>query len=75
MVEIVNKGDIQKVVFTVIPPKNQSEGFITPMVNIDGEFYTDELIEIDYAHIPFQTVLIPSESKVVRLNIKKPFLK
>jgi len=70
-IEIANKGDIQKVVFTVIPPKNQSEGLISPMVNIDGQFYTNELIEIDYAHIPFQTVLIPSESKVVRLDIEK----
>ncbi|SDH30403.1 PIG-L family deacetylase [Winogradskyella thalassocola] len=69
-IKITNKGDIQKVVFTVIPPKNQSEGLITPMVNIDGEFYTDEIIEIDYPHIPYQTVLIPSESKVVRLDIK-----
>ncbi|MFC0604233.1 PIG-L family deacetylase [Winogradskyella pulchriflava] len=70
-IEIANKGDIQKVVFTVIPPKNQSEGLITPIVNVNGEFYTDELIEIDYAHIPFQTVLMPSESKVVRLDIEK----
>lgn len=70
-VEIANKGDIQKVVFTVIPPKYQSEGLITPMVNINNEFYTDELIEIDYAHIPYQTVLMPSVSKIVRLDIKK----
>lgn len=70
-VKIAKKGDIQNVVFTVIPPKHQHEGLITPMVNVDGEFYTDELIEIDYAHIPFQTVLLPSESKVVRLNIEK----
>ncbi|WP_400078417.1 PIG-L family deacetylase [Winogradskyella sp. R77965] len=70
-VEITNKGDIQKVMFTVIPPKGKSEGLITPMVNVNGEFYTDELIEIDYSHIPFQTVLIPSESKIVRLNIEK----
>lgn len=70
-IEIANKGDIQKVVFTVIPPKGKSEGLITPMVNINGEFYTDELIEIDYEHIPFQTVLMPSESKVVRLDIEK----
>ncbi|WP_179320344.1 PIG-L family deacetylase [Winogradskyella helgolandensis] len=69
-IKISNKGDIQKVMFTVIPPKNQSEGLITPMVNIEGEFYTDEIMEIDYAHIPFQMVLMPSESKVVRLNIK-----
>ena len=70
-IEIANKGDIQKVVFTIIPPKNQSEGLITPMVNVNGDFFTDELIEIDYEHIPFQTVLMPSESKVVRLNIEK----
>jgi LmbE family N-acetylglucosaminyl deacetylase len=70
-IEIANKGDIQKVVFTVLPPKNKSEGFITPMVNVNGKFYTDELIEIDYAHIPFQTVLMPSVSKVVRLDIER----
>ncbi|WP_431107145.1 PIG-L family deacetylase [Winogradskyella poriferorum] len=70
-IEIVNKGDVQKVVFTVIPPKNQSEGLITPMVNINGKYYTDELIEIDYIHIPYQTVLMPSVSKVVRLDIEK----
>lgn len=70
-IEIVNKGDVQKVVFTVIPPKNQSEGLISPMVNINGEYYTDELIEIDYNHIPYQTVLMPSASKVVRLDIDK----
>ncbi|WP_299100957.1 PIG-L family deacetylase [uncultured Winogradskyella sp.] len=70
-IAITNKGDIQKVVFSVVPPKNQSEGLITPMVNVNGDFYTDELIEIDYSHIPFQTVLMPSESKIVRINIEK----
>ncbi|WP_299117326.1 PIG-L family deacetylase [uncultured Winogradskyella sp.] len=70
-IEIENKGDAQTLVFTVIPPKNQSEGLITPMVNLDGEFYTKELVEIDYAHIPFQTVYLPSESKLVRLDIQK----
>ena len=31
----------------------------------------DELVEIDYSHIPYQTVLMPSVSKVVRLDIDK----
>ncbi|WP_296317713.1 PIG-L family deacetylase [Winogradskyella sp. UBA3174] len=70
-IEIANKGDIQKVIFTIIPPLGKSEGVIVPMVNIKGKFYTDELIEIDYSHIPFQTVLMPSASKVVRLDIQK----
>ena len=51
--------------------KNQSEGLIAPMVHIADSIYTKELIEIDYDHIPFQTVLLPSESRVVKLNIQK----
>ena len=70
-IEIKNKGEEQTLVFTIIPPKNQSEGLITPMVHIDDSVYTKELIEIGYEHIPFQTVLLPSESKIVRLDIKK----
>ncbi|WP_179352444.1 PIG-L family deacetylase [Winogradskyella vidalii] len=70
-IKIAKKGDAQKVIFTIIPPKNQSEGFISPKVNINGAVFTDELKEIDYSHIPFQTVLMPSKSKIVRLDIKK----
>lgn len=68
---IEQKGGEQTLVFTIIPPKTQSEGFITPKVNLNGNIYSKELIEIDYNHIPFQTVLLPSESKVVRLDIAK----
>lgn len=68
---IANKGQEQTVMFTVIPPKNQSEGLITPMVHVGDEIYTKELIEINYDHIPQQTVLLPSESKIVRLDIQK----
>ena len=70
-VNIAHKGEEQTLVFTVIPPKNQSEGFISPIVHIGDAAYTKELIEINYEHIPFQTVLLPSESKIVRLDIKK----
>lgn len=70
-VDIKYKGETQTLVFTVIPPKNQSEGLMTPMVHVGEEVYTKELVEIDYEHIPFQTVVLPNESKVVRLDIKK----
>lgn len=69
--EIQHKGEEQVLVFTVVPPKEQDEGLITPMVYVGDQIYTKELIEINYDHIPFQTVLLPSESKVVRLDIKK----
>lgn len=70
-ISIANKGQEQRLTFTVIPPKEQSEGLLTPMVHIGEQIYTRELIEIDYDHIPFQTVLLPSESKIVRLDIQK----
>lgn len=70
-VNIAHKGEEQTLTFTVIPPKNQSEGYISPIVRVNNKAYTKELIEIGYEHIPFQTVLLPSESKIVRLNIKK----
>lgn len=68
---IANKGQEARLLFTVIPPKAQSEGLLTPMVHIGDQIYTRELIEIDYDHIPFQSILLPSESKIVRLDIQK----
>ncbi|AJR03905.1 PIG-L family deacetylase [Siansivirga zeaxanthinifaciens] len=70
-IEIANKGEEQIVTFTVIPAKNQTEAFINPVIHIKDKTYTKELVEIDYEHIPYQTVLLPSEAKVVRLDIKK----
>ena len=70
-ISLANKGEEQLLTFTVIPPKNQSEGYLTPMVYVGDNVYTKELVEIDYSHIPFQTVLLPSESKIVRLDIQK----
>ncbi|WP_117880352.1 PIG-L family deacetylase [Aureibaculum luteum] len=68
---IANKGGEKTVVFTVTPPNNQSEGLMSPIVTIGDSMYTKELINIDYDHIPKQTILMPSEAKLVRLDIKK----
>ncbi|QHI35702.1 Mycothiol S-conjugate amidase [Kordia antarctica] len=70
-VVITQKGDEVTLMFTVIPPATQSEGVLTPEVFIGDKKYTQELNEIDYDHIPKQSVLLPSETKVVRLNIQK----
>ncbi|TJY35828.1 PIG-L family deacetylase [Pontimicrobium aquaticum] len=70
-ITLANKGETQTLVFTVIPPKFQSEGTLVPKVSVNGNTYSKELIEIDYSHIPFQTVLLPSENKIVRLDIQK----
>ncbi|MGX1930448.1 PIG-L family deacetylase [Flagellimonas sp. 2504JD4-2] len=68
---IEQKGQEQSVTFQVTPPVSDSEGKIIPLVQIDGKTYDKELIEIAYDHIPKQSVLLPSEAKVVRMNIQK----
>lgn len=69
--EIQKKGDEKVLVFTLTPPENEDENYITPIIRVDGNEYTKELITIAYDHIPTQSVLMHSEAKVVRLNIKK----
>ncbi|REE79753.1 LmbE family N-acetylglucosaminyl deacetylase [Lutibacter oceani] len=70
-INLAQKGEEQVFEFIVTPPANQSEGLISPIVEIGSKTYTDELVEIDYNHIPFQSIIMPSEAKVVRLNIEK----
>jgi hypothetical protein len=64
------KGEEQSFDFMLTPPTEQSEGLIAPFVKINGNNYTNELVEMDYDHIPFQSIIRPSEAKIVRLNIK-----
>ncbi|MFB9055365.1 PIG-L family deacetylase [Mariniflexile ostreae] len=70
-INIYKKGEVQHLTFTVIPPKTQSEAHLAAQVHVNGKTYTKERIEIDYDHIPYQTLWLPSESKIVRLDIKK----
>ena len=70
-IEIEKKGEDKEVIFVVTPTKEQSEGMIQTEIVSDDHTYTKSLVEIDYNHIPRQSVLIPSESKVVRLNLVK----
>lgn len=69
--KIHQKNDKQTVNFLIKPPKNQDEGKLVVIATSDNNTYTKELVEINYNHIPKQTVLLNSEAKIVRLNIKK----
>jgi hypothetical protein len=68
---ISKKGQEQTVVFTITPPETQSEGILKSVLISDGKTFDKSIVEIKYDHIPFQTVLISAEAKVVRLNLQK----
>ena len=67
---IKQKKDKRTVEFLVTPPKNQSEGKLEVIATAEGKTYRKELIEINYNHIPKQTILSDSKAKIVRLDIK-----
>ncbi len=68
---IEQKGDKRVVDFMVTPSKNQSDGYIQAIASVNGTSFEKELVEINYSHIPKQSILLPSKAKVVRLDIKK----
>ncbi len=68
---ISQQGQEQIVTFKVTPPSVESEGKISPVVSVENKTYGKELVEINYDHIPKQSILLPSEAKVVRMNIRK----
>ncbi len=68
---IENKGDETTILFTLTPPEGEDESYISPIIRVNGKSLTQELITIAYDHIPTQSVLFPSEAKVVRLNIQR----
>lgn len=69
--KIQQKNDKQTVTFLVTPPNTESEGSLEVIAISNGKNYTKELVEINYNHIPKQRILLNSEAKIVRLNIKK----
>jgi len=70
-VDLKLKGEEMTASFMLYPPKEQSEGKITPIIKIGERHYTKEMVTIEYDHIPTQTVQRPSESKVVKIDLER----
>ncbi len=69
--EINQKGESVTLQFQVTPPSGQDEAVLTPSIQINGQEYSKEIIQIDYDHIPLQTLVVPAETRLVKLDIKK----
>ena len=69
--QLERKGETKTFSFTVTPPSGQSEGYLKTIISAEGKVFDKELITIDYDHIPYQSVLLPSEAKVAKIDILK----
>ncbi len=69
-IQIDQKGESQRFIFELYPPEEQSEAKLTPFLQVDEQQYNRSFHQIDYPHIPRQLVLLPSEAKAVKMDIK-----
>ena len=69
--DIKNNGGTATLSFTVTPPKEQSEANLIPEITFEDAVYSNEVIKLDYEHIPLQTLVLPAKTKLVKLDIKK----
>ena len=69
--KLVRKGEEQSFVFEITAPKQQENAIFEPVIQVDGKTYSKEIVELDYEHIPVQTLVLPAETKLVKLNIEK----
>lgn len=67
---IDQKGESVTINLEVTPPSGQSESILKPLITIEGKEYSGEIVRIDYGHIPLQTLVVPAEAKLVKLDVQ-----
>lgn len=68
---LMKKDDERLLNFTLWPPKKPSIGSLTAEGIVDGEKNSKGFLQIQYPHIPVQTLFPPAEAKLVRLDLTK----
>ena len=68
--EITTKNEEKKFMFTLYPTKPEIATKLSAKAQIGNQTFDNKLITIQYPHIPKQTILVPSESKLVKLDIE-----
>ena len=69
--DIQKKGEESIVKFSLTPPSNPDNATLNITATTNGKTYNQELIEIDYEHIPKQSILKKAQAKATRLDLKK----
>jgi LmbE family N-acetylglucosaminyl deacetylase len=70
-VNIAQKGDEKIYTFKVKSPSiEQNITLLAKVTSAENKIFSKQVIEIDYSHIPKQTILEDAEAKMVTLDIK-----
>lgn len=69
--ELPKRGAEQSKSIVVYPSSTEYQGTLKVVASVAGKKYNQSLQLISYDHFPIQTLLPPSQAKVIRLNLKK----
>jgi len=69
--ELKQQGEEKSFDFTVFPGQQEFDGYMNAVVESEGKKFSNSLLNIQYDHIPVQTLLPVAQAKVVRMNLKK----
>ena len=69
-VNIKTKGQEVNYSFEVSSNNKDNSGIIKPIVNSNNKTFSNQLIKIDYPHIPKQFLIKPSYAKAFGINLK-----
>ena len=70
-VSIKGQGFEQTYTFSLRAPSQTSTGNVAAKIKLNGKSYDKTLINIEYDHIPLQTILFPASSRVVKVPLAK----
>jgi len=70
LIDIKDKEQQKNYLFEVISNKENSSGVIKPVINSNNKTHSNQLIEINYPHIPKQFLVKSSSAKVFRIDLK-----
>ncbi len=69
--DLKGKNEELSVEFSVLPPTSPEEAYIGVQATYNGQTYDRGLKVLEYDHIPVQTIFPKSNTKVVRVDIKR----
>jgi LmbE family N-acetylglucosaminyl deacetylase len=69
--ELSKMNEEQTLSFLVKGGSEEFDGSIGAVAEIDGQSFSNSIRQIQYDHIPVQTLLPPAQARALRINIKK----
>ncbi|MBA3322639.1 MAG: PIG-L family deacetylase [Pyrinomonadaceae bacterium] len=70
-VALKDKGEELSAMFTITPSHAPSTGTLAAEFEGGGKRFAPGMMEIDYSHIPRQTLFPPAQAKLVRLDVQR----